>query len=154
MTDNKIQILWVEPTSTAVIRNSVQEQELSKFVPAACGEVWSFLRANAVSNTGRNVALYLDPAGTVEVGCEVSESVTGNGRVQHSQLPSGMVAHAVHFGPYQYLKHTHAAIRNWCRENGHQATGACWEIYGHWEESWNRNPSSIRTDVFHLLIDA
>jgi hypothetical protein len=26
-----------------------------------------------------------------------------------------------------------------------------WEIYGHWEESWNTDPSKIRTDVFHLL---
>src|SRR5437763_728362 len=26
-----------------------------------------------------------------------------------------------------------------------------WEIYGHWEESWNTDSSKIRTDVVYLL---
>ncbi len=153
MTTSEIKLQRAEPTWTAVIRGSVPAHELSKFVPAACGEVWSFLRTNAVKNAGRHVAVYLDPAGNVEVGCEVAELFTGNGRVQRSQLPFGLVAHAVHWGPYQHLKMTHAAIRNWCRHNGYQPTGVCWEIYGHWEEIWNRDPSIIRTDVFHLLND-
>jgi effector-binding domain-containing protein len=98
------------------------------------------------------LALYLDD-GFVEVGAEVSEPFTGNERIHCSRLPGGVVATTVHFGPYGRLADAHAAIREWGAANGHRFSGTSWEIYGHWEESWNTNPAKIRTDVFHLLCD-
>jgi effector-binding domain-containing protein len=121
-----------------------------QFVPAACGEVWSFIHSAGLPRLGRQVALYLDANGTVEVGAEVSEPFVGNERVQCSKLPSGRVATTVHFGPYQQLFEAHNRIRQWCAERGHFLTGISWEIYGHWDESWNADPSKIRTDVFYL----
>lgn len=146
-----IQISTTQATPTAVIRSRVAASELSKFVPTACGEVWKFIRAAGLPRPGRHVALYLDSQGTVEVGAEVTEPFEGNGRVQCSQLPAGRVATTTHFGPYQRLGDAHSAIRDWCREKGLPASDVCWEVYGHWEESWNKDPSLIRTDVFHLL---
>ncbi len=140
-------------TLTAVVRGRVPARELARFVPAACGEVWSFVRAAGLPKPGRHVALYLDAQGSVEVGAEVTEPFAGNDRVHCSQLPAGRVATAVHFGPYQRLAETHTRIRQWCAEHGHRPTGISWEIYGHWDESWNANPSRIRTDVFYLLQD-
>jgi len=99
------------------------------------------------------VALYLEH-GFVEVGAEVTEPFTGNERIHCSQLPGGAVATTVHFGPYGRLGDAHAGIREWCARHGHRFSGTCWEIYGHWEESWNTVPSKIRTDVFHLLHDS
>jgi effector-binding domain-containing protein len=119
-------------------------------VPAACGEVWSFIRSAGLPKPGRHTALYL-PDGFVEVGAEVSKPFTGNERIRCSQLPAGAVATAVHFGPYGSLGDAHAAIREWSTTHGRQLSGTCWEIYGHWEDSWNNDPSRIRTDVFHLL---
>jgi hypothetical protein len=135
---------------TAVVSGRVPAQELARFVPAACGEVWTFARAAKLPRPGRHTALYLGD-GAVEVGAEVSEPFVGNERVQCSQLPAGRVAATVHWGPYQQLREAHAAIRQWCEEQGHRRTGVCWEIYGHWDESWNADPAKIRTDVFHLL---
>ena len=140
-----------EAIHTAVIRNRVRPKELAQFVPAACGEVWSFIRAAGLPRPGRHIALYLDAQGSVEVGAEVSEPFASNDRVQCSQLPSGRVATTVHFGPYTRLSEAHAAIRQWCPEQGHRLSGISWEIYGHWEESWNADPSKIRSDIFHLL---
>lgn len=139
-------------TLTAVVRDRVHPSELSRFVPAACGEVWSFVRSAGLPKPGRHTALYLD-AGLVEVGVEVSEPFVGNDRIHCSQLPSGRVAITVHFGPYQRLSEAHTKIREWCAKHGHQLTGVSWEIYGHWDESWNSNPSMIRTDVFHQVQD-
>ena len=138
---------------TAVIRNQVPAKELAQFIPAACGEVWSFIRSAGLPRPGRHLALYLDAQGSVEVGAEVSEPFTGNDRIQCSQLPAGRVVTTVHFGPYQHLKGAHIAIREWCASHEYRCSPFTWEIYGHWEESWDNNPSKIRTDVFHLLHD-
>jgi len=146
----QIKLTNAEAILTAVIRSRVQPKELSKFVPAACGEVWSFVRSAGLPRPGRHTALYLD-AGLVEVGAEVSERFTGNARVHCSQLPAGRVVTTTHFGPYARLGDAHSEIRRWCAEHGHRLSSICWEIYGHWDESWNTDPSKIRTDVFHLL---
>ena len=45
----------------------------------------------------------------------------------------------------------HQAIRDWCASHGYEPAGPNWEIYGHWLDAWNTDPSSIRTDVFYLL---
>lgn len=135
---------------TAVIRSRVQPNELSKFVPAACGEVWSFIRASGLPRPGRHVALYLD-SGLVEAGAEASERFAGDERVHCSQLPTGRVVTPTHFGPYTGLGEAHSAVRQWCAVQGRRLSGICWEIYGHWDDSWNADPSKIRTDVFHLL---
>jgi effector-binding domain-containing protein len=147
-----ISLTTVEPIPTAVIRSTVPAAELSKFVPAACGEVWTFIRSAGLPRPGRHTALYLKD-GVVEVGAEVSEPFTGNDRVVCSRLPGGRVATTAHFGPYGHLGEAHAAIRDWCAEQGRRRSGVCWEIYGHWDESWNNDPSKIRTDLYHLLDD-
>jgi effector-binding domain-containing protein len=146
----EIKLTNAEAVPIAVIRNRVQPKELSKFVPAACGEVWSFIRSAGLSRPGRHVALYLD-AGWVEVGAEVSEAFVGNERIQCSQLPAGRVVTTTHFGPYARLGEAHSEIRHWCAQQGYQLSSFCWEIYGHWDQGWSADPSKIRTDVFHLL---
>jgi hypothetical protein len=98
------------------------------------------------------VALYLE-GGLVEVGAEVSEPFVGNERGHASQLPAGRAVTTTHFGPYQRLGDAHSQIRQWCVEHERRLSKICWEIYGHWDESWNADPSRIRTDVFHLLED-
>src|SRR5438128_668380 len=143
-----------KPITTAVIRSQVPAKDLAQFVPAACGEVWSFIRSAGLPRPGRHLALYLDAQGSVEVGAEVSEPFAGNERIHCSQLPAGRVATIVHFGPYGRLSDAHAAIREWCVKHRHRWSGVSWEIYGHWEESWNNDASKIRTDVFYLLHDS
>ena len=149
--DYQIELTQTKPIHTAVIRGRVPPKELARFIPAACGEVWTFARAAGLARPGRHMALYLDGQGSIEVGVEVSAPFEGNDRVQCSALPAGRVATTVHFGPYPLLGQAHTAIREWCREQKHRCTGVSWEIYGHWQEEWNRDASKIRTDVFYLL---
>ena len=149
----EIELTHAELIHTAVVRSRVPRGELARFVPAACCEVWSFIRAARVPGPGRHVALYLDAQGSVEIGAEVAAPFTGNDRVGCSHLSAGRVAHTVHFGPYPRLAEAHEAIREWCAGHGHGLTGVGWELYGHWEERWNADPSKIRTDVFQLLAE-
>jgi effector-binding domain-containing protein len=149
----QIETTQSEPITTAVIRSRVPAKELARFVPAACGEVWSFIRSAGLPRPGRHLALYLDAQGSIEVGAEVSEPFVGNERIHCSQLPTGRVVTSVHFGPYGRLSEAHAAIREWCASQGHRCSGVSWEIYGHWEDSWNTDSSKVRTDIFYLLDD-
>lgn len=157
----QVEVTRVEAIPTAVIRQVVPQPELPVFLPAACGEVWDFFRKNpGLPRPGRHMALYMDytgGTGTVEAGAEIPEplpSAAESGRIRGSSLPAGRVATVTHFGPYPGLSAAHAALRNWCLANGFPPSDTGWEIYGHWEEAWNHNPSQIRTDVFHLLPEA
>ncbi len=147
----QITLTHAAPVCTAVISGDMTALELSRFVPAACGEVWNYFKSVGLPQPGRHVAVYHNARGTVEAGAEVAGPFEGNERVRCSELPSGRVATATHHGPYGRISETHTAIREWCRVEGLKLSGICWEIYGHWQAEWNEDPSKIQTDVFYLL---
>lgn len=135
----------------AVVRRRASPQELSRVVPEACGSVWNVVRAQQIQGAGRHVALYWDDQINLEVGVELDTPFSGQGEVIGSATPAGVVASTVHFGPYPRLNEAHDAIHRWCATHGHVLAGPRWEIYGHWIDEWNKDPSKIRTDVFYLL---
>jgi effector-binding domain-containing protein len=135
----------------AVVRRRASVQELSKVIPAACGMVWNAVRAKQITGAGRLVALYLDDQINLEVGVELDAPLDDRDNIFGSATPAGAVAATVHFGPYQRLHEAHHAIRQWCANHGYSLAGPNWEIYGHWIDAWNSNPSEIRTDVYYLL---
>ena len=134
----------------AVVRRQASAAQLSTLVPKECGTVWTFLTKHGLRG-GRHVALYRDDSIRLEIGAEFAGSLPVDSDVFQSATPSGLVATVTHFGPYGQLGAAHAAIREWCAENGRELAGPSWEIYGHWVDAWNADPSLIRTDVFHLL---
>jgi hypothetical protein len=135
----------------AVVRRRAGPQDLSKVVPDACGTVWSVVRAQQIPGAGRHVAVYLDCAINLEVGVELDAPFGGYGEVIDSTTPSGLVVTTAHYGPYNRLHEAHEAIRQWCANNGYVPAGPNWEVYGHWLDEWNSDPSKITTDVFYLL---
>ena len=134
-----------------VVRRRAASHELSKVVPDACGVVWKVLRAHQVAGAGRHVAVYLDDQINLEVGVELDAAFAGYGEVVPSAIPSGLVAATTHYGPYGQLHQAHDAIRQWCGKNAYSFLGPNWEVYGHWKDEWNRDPSKICTDVCYLL---
>jgi effector-binding domain-containing protein len=145
------------PLPTAVVRRLAAARELPKVIPDACGVVWRAIKAHGVQGAGRHVAQYLDDQINLEVGVELTAPLPaplpadGGDRVIASALPVGTVATTVHFGPYPQLSRAHDAIRDWCDKHSHTLAGPNWEIYGHWEQAWNADPSQIRTDIYYLL---
>ena len=135
----------------AVVRRRASGRQLSRVVPEACGIVWNVLRANGVTGAGRHVAVYWDCEINLDVGVEMPTPFAGCGEVVGSATPAGPVATTIHYGPYQQLHAAHEAIRHWCMASGYPLAGPNWEIYDHWKDEWNRDPSKVRTDVFYLL---
>jgi effector-binding domain-containing protein len=134
----------------AVVRRQASASELSKVVPELCGVVWSSLRARGLKG-GRHVAIYWDGTIRLEVGVEMIGSFPDEGDVVRSATPAGPTASVVYLGPYQHLGSAHRAIVDWCAAHNLQLAGPNWEIYGHWHDAWNTDPSQIRTDVFYQL---
>jgi effector-binding domain-containing protein len=116
--------------------------------------VWNVVRAQKVPGAGRNVAVYLDGQINLEVGVELDAPFAGHGEVVDSATPGGPVATTTHYGPYGQLGAAHAAIQAWCAARGYALAGPQWEVYGHWKDEWNRDPSLISTEVYYLLAEA
>ena len=147
-----VQLRQVPGTALAVIRRQVKQSDLSRVVPESCGLVWGLLDAQGVRG-GRHVAVYWDGSIRLEVGVELPGDFVERDGVVRSATPSGTVASAAHFGPYAELGAAHDAVRQWCAANHRVLAGPSWEVYGHWQPEWDRNPSLIRTDVFYQVID-
>lgn len=139
-------------TPLAVVPRRARPPELSRVVPDACGMVWRVIQAQQVAGAGRHVALYWDDQINLEVGVELDASFPGCGEVVGSATPAGSVVTTTHYGPYAQLHAAHDAIHQWCGQNGYTLAGPRWEIYGHWKEEWNSDPSKICTDVCYLLV--
>jgi effector-binding domain-containing protein len=148
---HEVRIEQATPRPLAVVRRRAAQSDLSRVVPEACGVVWNAVKARGLAGAGRHVAIYLNGEIDVEVGVEMPAPFAGGGDLVCSATPAGPVATTVHFGPYNRLCDAHQAIRDWCAAHGHTFAGPNWEIYGHWEDAWNNDPSLIRTDVFYLL---
>ncbi len=141
-----------ESIPLAVIRRQAQQSELPRVVPDLCGRVWKVIQAQHAKG-GRHVAVYWDATMRIEVGVELGGPFEERDEVVRSATPPGTVAWTMHFGPYGGLGAANAAIKEWCKANGHKLAGPSWEIYGHWLPEWNSDPSRIRTDVFWLIAD-
>ena len=135
----------------AVVRRRAGSHELSRVVPDACGTVWGVVRAQQIKGAGRHVAVYLDDRINLEVGVELDAPFAGCGEVVCSATPAGPVATTTHYGPYGQLHEAHEALCRWCKANGQVLAGPNWEVYGHWKDEWNSDPTKICTDVFYLL---
>src|SRR3569623_268761 len=100
---NTIKVVQTVSTPIAAIRARVSSQELARFVPAACGEVWGYIHTAKLSQPGRQVAVYLGD-GSVEVGAEIGGPFLGSDRVICSKLPGGKALSVTHYGPYGKLR--------------------------------------------------
>jgi effector-binding domain-containing protein len=146
----EISVERVEPRTIASVRRRATLEQLPAAVPAACGDVWNFIRANGIAQPGRNLAVYRegeDGQLDVEVGVEVAGPFAGDGEVSCSATPGGTVATTVHLGPYHRLGEAHDAVFQWCQHSHQKLAGLNWEIYGHWDD----DPAKLQTDVFYLL---
>ena len=140
-----VTILQVAPQWIAAARGRASKNEISQVMLGLLGKGWDFVKQSGIKNDGQNVAIYRGDADGVMIaaGPRVFEKFEGD----CVATPSGLAATTIHMGPYELLGNAHAAIREWCKANGHELEGTNWEIYGHHEE----DPARRRTDVFYLL---
>ena len=150
MANYLVHLQQVDSMPLAVIQLQAKRAELARLVPECCGRVWNAVRAQQVA-AGRHVAIYWDASIRLEVGVELHGPFVEQSGVVRSATPGGIVAWVTHLGPYSALGAAHQAVRDWCTANNHRLAGPNWEIYGHWQPEWERDPTRIRTDVFYRV---
>jgi effector-binding domain-containing protein len=150
MANYLVHLQQVDSMPLAVIQLQAKRAELARVVPECCGRVWNAVRAQQAA-AGRHVAIYWDASIRLEVGVELHGPFVEQSGVVRSATPGGIVAWVTHLGPYSALGAAHQAVRDWCTANNHRLAGPNWEIYGHWQPEWERDPTRIRTDVFYRV---
>jgi effector-binding domain-containing protein len=144
----EVKVKHVDPLPIAAVRRRcAAAKDLAAVIPEGLGEVWAFIRSSATPHTGINLVLYWDCEMNLECGVVVQGPFTADGPVFCSATPGGLVATAVHMGPYARLGETHQALHEWCKRESFRHAGPSWEIYDH----WNDDPEQLRTDIFYLL---
>ena len=137
----------------AAVRRRVPIAGIAAAWKPALDQVWAFLRSQPGLRTdGHNVFLYHHPARRnqpldVDFGVEVTRAFEPSGEVYATATPAGMVAVAVHVGPYERMKETHDAIHAWRERSDRTFAGKSWEIYGDWSD----DPSRLETTIMYLL---
>ena len=113
-------------------------------------QVYAARAAGTVALDGQNIFIYRGCTAdqlSVDFCVGVTAPFTAAGAVVPLETPTGVAATTTHIGDYGAMGGAHAAVIEWCRENGRELTGVSWEIYSH----WNPDPAQRRTDIYHLL---
>jgi effector-binding domain-containing protein len=146
----EIFIVETKPRPIAVVAVTALLSEWPTQFRRHLDQVYDAVRAGRVRQSGHNVMIYRprgDGRTDIECGIEIEGRFDPVGEVVYRETPEGMAATTAHIGPYGELGKSHRAVVEWCRANGHQLAGICWEIYG----DWNEDQAQLRTDIFHLL---
>ncbi|BDZ63459.1 GyrI-like domain-containing protein [Agromyces mangrovi Wang et al. 2018] len=142
------------PQPTAGIRETVPMDQLPEFFGRAFHATMEAMRAQGVAPAGPPFGKYHGVPGAtadVEAGVPVAGAFETAGDVVARELPGGMIASALHVGPYDTLGDTYDAIRRHIVDEGRMPGGIMWECYVSDPEE-EPDPATWRTDVCWLVV--
>ena len=132
------------------IRTTVAMSEIAQSMGPLFGEVHGYIQGSGEKPAGMPLAIYHSmPGPTVDLECAmpIASAMNGEGRVRAGELPAGTAATVTHLGPYDNLPQTWAALTEWMKSQGLEASGAPWEVYAT-DPGAEPDPSKWRTDIF------
>jgi AraC family transcriptional regulator len=127
-----IEIQDIPSQQLLVKKTTCLHNEIGPAFGAAIHAVGECLRRSGAKMASMPMAVYLHWRDS-DCDMAVGSKVEGNAELAEGcewlEVPGGPHACASHFGPYEGLSETHAAIRNWCAGKGLKMSGPCWESY-------------------------
>ena len=132
------------------IRKKVAMSEIGQTMGPLFGEVHGYIQQSGEKTAGMPLAIYHSMSGpTVDLECAIPvvSAMTGAGRVRGGELPAGTAASVTHVGPYDDLPQTWAALTEWMKTQGLEASGTPWEVYVT-DPGAEPDSSKWRTDIF------
>ena len=126
------EVVSLEPTAVAVVRETVPMNELTSFFDRAFHAVAEAVGAQGVALAGPPFGAYYGmPTDTVDLaaGFPVQREVVATGDVVASTLPGGRAAQVMHVGSYDSLGQTYDRLFGWMRQQGLTPDSMMWESY-------------------------
>ena len=105
-------------------------------------ELWEYMEKEGAKCTGECFALYhgteFDPEHIdMECGFSVAGLIPDSGRIRGRLVEGGLMASAVHKGPYEGLPGAYEAIMKWEVENGEYV------LLNEWRDNYLNDPMSV-----------
>lgn len=132
------------------IRATTGVEKIASVMGPLFGELLGFLQQSGREPAGMPFAIYHSMQGDaveLECGMPVAGATPGTGRIQAGELPSGTMATVTHFGPYDNLPQTWAALTQWIESEGLKPAGSPWEVYVT-DPGKEPDQAKWRTDIF------
>jgi AraC family transcriptional regulator len=135
-----------------LVRSRVKRSEIAKMISESLPLVFMHAQKTGAALAGPPFARYLDwgPGMTMEAGMPVASPCAGEGDVLADTLPGGLVATAIHEGPYDLLSDAHEAIQAWIEQQGLKQAGAPWESFVT-DPGEYPDPKDWKTEIFWPL---
>lgn len=126
------ELITLQPTATAVVRETVPIGELTNFFGRVFHTVSTVVLDQGVEIAGPPFAMYLGmPTDTVDVaaGFPTTGPVTPADGVSASELPGGRAAQLLHVGFYDSLEQAYGRMMEWLSDQGLRPGEVMWESY-------------------------
>lgn len=127
------ELTTLEPTTAAVVRETVPMSELTAFFDRVFTAVMTAAQEQQVVVSGPPFAMYFGmPSDVVEIAAGFPTrgpiSKTAGGVVPF-ELPGGRAVQFVHVGSYADLGEAYGRVTAWMDEQGLRPAGVMWETY-------------------------
>ena len=122
----------VEPTTVALLRETVSMERLRDFYDRAFGTVIRVLRDQSLPPTGPAIGVYFSiPGESVDLGAgfPTSAEVSPSDGVSPTSLPGGRAIQLTHRGAYDRLPESYARLQAWVHDGDHVMGDLMWETY-------------------------
>lgn len=152
---NDPQLVELEPTTVAVLRETITMDAISDYYDRAFGTVAGVVAEQGVGITGPALGLYFGmPADTVDLGAgfPVDAAISPSDGVTTIELPTGRAAQLLHAGSYDELGQAYERLTDWMSAQGLAPGSTMWESYLT-EPTPDADPADMRTLITWTVQD-
>jgi len=151
MSLSNVHLVTSAPRRIAAVRARLPVADVPRRFREFLDQVYAAKSPNGLELDGQNIFVYRNTSDPdvvdAEFGVGAMKAFAPLGNVVMTELPTGKAATVTLLGDYSGIRSGHQAVIDWCKANGHDRSGARWEIYGHWTDDVSR----LQTDIFHQV---
>ncbi|NLG18555.1 MAG: GyrI-like domain-containing protein [Fibrobacter sp.] len=148
-----MEIKSVKDQNALVVRLTTPAWELPKVIGEVYGELMAYMGRKGIKDMGMPFVLYHNMdmnALDVEIGWQINEKDSGEGRIKGRVVPGGKVVYALHTGPYSTMENTYKKVMAFIGEKGIKTAEWMYEIYLNSPE--NTPEEELKTEIYFPII--
>lgn len=147
-----MEIKEVTSRRTLMVRLTTPFSKLSEKMGEVYNEITSYAQKKGIEFSGDPYAMYYNmdiEALDVEMGFPVDGENTGEGRITTGEIPGGIIASAVHVGPYEKIEGTYKNLLEYIKTEGREVHDWMYEYY--LKSPMEVKPEELQTRICYPL---